>query len=1107
MWKIIGNIKKHYLKYLFLFLLLFLSRGILRAETICQRPGSETWGSLQISEFKVEGKLPVRKGDKVDFSFNLKNVGSSGVKLGKKGAYLKTSDGNYYSVYSGETISPGKSLFVNSSFSPQTVGRLTVKPGVCVSVEKEELCHDFDISCAFDVFANCPEGAVCQTEDAASKGSYVKISNEICGYQISGGPNAQVQIPMYCYFQVQQCPSNCLCVSQAEAQKNQLIPCGQSNQLILCDYKNGEKMYCFGFPPQTETQEKPDLTVSDVWGIEPTPGTYSEIRATVGNIGRARAPSSILAFFINGNFVGQVEVKELSPGEVTVATFKISRQCNLPDQIVMEARADYPERIEESNENNNVLKKTYQCQGTGEMADLVLDILWHQGEENFVCRTRQYTQDKGIAFRVVNKGSATSTSVQAELLIDGRFVGTLDIPSLGPRQEYIGNFSLNLTCSGSEDEIQIRIDPQNRLPEINENNNNLTKRLNCFVQPTGKPDLLVQRIWLEPSGTAQWKINYEIKNDGGGFACGSHTGLYVDGRLAAEDYVDVLAPGQSLEKSFSWQYSMEDCTLPQDTIEVKANWKNEIEEISTTNNVYFTIWPCTQISTTTSTKPDLVVLQGWYTEAPGQQDNVTVKCRIHNYGGSPASDFIVALRIDYQDFDTERISQLGPGESVDVTFDRIWHPRHSSSLPSEHIIEFVVDSTNAIDEIPNEENNIATTTWDFPMSCDDGIKNRDEVDVDCGGRYCPRCGFVEIRGKIVYEDLTENRTTRWLPSRFTKFKIEGDLNFGPMATDDQGNFSVPIEQIHAGKKIKLRIDMWDVNYAARIAKDLDYCNEYVWFESKNDITIPQRGILNLGELRVGKDTNYEFVGYWKEEKFSVFCGSSPHLIEGGSVYLNIADAILTARMYADANRDDNDGIGRVDVQYPDEDWSNYSSFWEEITLTKDSETDHGWEDGSVAHEYGHFLQNKISEENVYVSSPSHKFCTDKDNTEFAFSEGFAEYFGNFMVAKNSHLSFPDISYKDIETPGCSHIGADMEAGVAAVLWDMVDDNNFPDSQSEPFDEVSGLDSIIFKMLDSELDHWYDAPDVCEILDKIDRRVDPATFSKVSQIFANYHACY
>jgi len=325
--------------------------------------------------------------------------------------------------------------------------------------------------------------------------------------------------------------------------------------------------------------------------------------------------------------------------------------------------------------------------------------------------------------------------------------------------------------------------------------------------------------------------------------------------------------------------------------------------------------------------------------------------------------------VNHHSIGTVGIPPLDSGESVDLKVE------HWKLKWEDNRIEVCADYANYIDEIPNETNNCLSKDFHFELSCSDGVKNRDEVGVDCGGRYYPPCGFVEVKGRILYE----NDDGSFKPARFLKFRMKGDVNWGPFLTNSDGYFSIPFSQNLAGKKFHIHIDAWDINYAAKIARDLDYCNEYVWFDSTN-ITVPSEGILDLGDLKVGKDRTYGypyFVGYWQEKHHSWgICGGDIHGFAGGSVYLNIADAILSARMYADAHRDDSDGIGRVDVQYPDDDWSNYNIIWDEITLT----TDHGFKDGTVVHEYAHFLQDHIGEEDIYVGSTEHDFCTDKDDT-------------------------------------------------------------------------------------------------------------------------------
>jgi len=1081
---------------------LALSSVPVSAKPICEG-GEEIWNDIMLYGFKVNSDQPINVGDVVYYDFYIKNIGSERIKIGKGGIYLKTSLGDKYSFYAGEILDPGKSAHISSSFRVSEAGEMRVNPGICVSAEGGDVCHDFETSCSFEVFIECPEGTICMTPEQASQGNYIRVSDEICGYEclmirpgplVRPGPPHIEKVPMYCYREVFECPETCQCLPQSEAEKNGMVPCGGLSELKFCGYKDGEEMYCY-------QRDLPDLRISDVWPY-PTSDAYTRIRASVYNYG-GYAGNSTVAFFVDGEKVGEVEIKGLKHYEYVVAELQLpnTRICSGTEDV-FEAIADYHKEINESDENNNRCSRVYECAGA-ELPDLEVIDVWHEGEENYTCTIREYTDENRIWFAVKNSGNSASPSAQIRLYIDGDWWATTTIPPLNPNEEYKGNFSYYIgVCSHESDIIKIIIDPQNNIPEIDDRNNELEEVWNCIVTPKEKPDLIIRRAALIPLPDYEYQIEYEIRNQGQGYACGSHTGLYVDDVLVATDYVDRLAPGESVEKTFWWNYSMRECTPPSDTIRVVADYRNEIEEISEDNNEYSLSFECMEVPTQI-VKPDLTVEDIWI-EGNGVSD-LTIVFRIRNIGSAESDSTVSSVNVNYRNIGTVNVPPLDAGESVDLRLEH-WTPQWNDNR-----IEICVDSGNYIDEVPYEENNCLVENFHFELSCSDGVRNRDEVGIDCGGRYCPPCGFVEVKGRILYEDDDGS----FKPARFLKFRIKGDINWGPFLTDSDGNFSIPFSQNLAGSKFYIYIDAWDINYAARIARDLDGCNEYVWFES-TEIEVPSRGILNLGDLRIGKDRTYGypyFVGYWQEKVHtclfgSCVCGGDIHGFAGGSVYLNIADAILTARTYADAHRDDDDGIGRVDVQYPDDDWSNYDPYWwDEITLYKGPDGDHGFEDGTVIHEYAHFLQDKISEEEIYIGSMHHRFCSVKD-TEFAFMEGFAEYFGTFIVAINPHLNPPNIDYTTIENPysECSRLDEDVEGAVAAVLWDMADNSSFSGSINEQFDDVEGLDGIIFMMLDKELDHWYDAPDLCEMHSKLNQRVDPDTYRKIDEIFRHYNCC-
>ncbi|OGO59492.1 MAG: hypothetical protein A2025_01745 [Chloroflexi bacterium RBG_19FT_COMBO_47_15] len=101
----------------------------------------------------------------------------------------------------------------------------------------------------------------------------------------------------------------------------------------------------------------------------------------------------------------------------------------------------------------------------------------------------------------------------------------------------------------------------------------------------GEPDLIIEDI--SRSGD---KISYKIKNQGGVAAGASISTLLVDGAVAANDSVGSLASGESKTETFTgYAYA---CTLPGDTVEVRADTGGAVTEGSEANNSLTVSWLC-----------------------------------------------------------------------------------------------------------------------------------------------------------------------------------------------------------------------------------------------------------------------------------------------------------------------------------------------------------------------------------------------------------------------------------------------------------------------------------------------------------------------------------
>jgi hypothetical protein len=417
-----------------------------------------------------------------------------------------------------------------------------------------------------------------------------------------------------------------------------------------------------------------------------------------------------------------------------------------------------------------------------------------------------------------------------------------------------------------------------------------------------------------------------------------------------------------------------------------------------------------------------------------------------------------------------------------------------------------------------------------PPTCSDGIRNQNETDVDCGGPNCAACGYIKITGFLKYEEANSDSSGGYNnPSGFPRFKPIRyvTVSLTPTGytalTNNDGYFEFVIPR-SVGSQYGLRIR--PTNYAANVEKDFDGCNEYVWFDSAYQLTVPPTGQMDFGELDVyidryydsggyyprvinhqysdalggNRSGSYDFIGKWHEEYscveifgivFGCFCGTVDNeLGEGGATYFNIAENLRLGYNFATSARDlsdRSDVITQASVQYPDSvDNAMYSETWGEIDLPYSLSPNFraGLMDVTILHEYGHKVQDNIAV--VDGVSGDHTVCSRHD-AESAFGEGFAEFFGSYITNKYSndpqyYTSKTGGWYGEIESPSCS-VDQNVEIANMAVLWDLVDSpgSDYPDAVTESFDTISNQEHAIMYIMDTEMDNDADAPDICQFV--------------------------
>jgi len=396
-----------------------------------------------------------------------------------------------------------------------------------------------------------------------------------------------------------------------------------------------------------------------------------------------------------------------------------------------------------------------------------------------------------------------------------------------------------------------------------------------------------------------------------------------------------------------------------------------------------------------------------------------------------------------------------------------------------------------------------------PATCEDGVQNQGETNIDCGGPNCQSCDIVWVTGRIWYQeaDAIHNGLTLggFRPTRSVHVGLYDRSKTKEIAhtvTNRQGYFYFVVTR-DPGAQYYVKVQA--KNYAAVVIKDVDgACNEYIIWSSvsEEDEYIPQPpDNVDFGDLYIYPDgePGGDFVGRWYEKH----CSRNKGDRVGGSQWFNIAEAILMARDYVGVHRvnPDNDNIARVWVQYPDDSGSWCNPFENEITLSSPGAGggyDRGFLDSNIMHEYGHHIQFELSGWRVpNYGGFSHTICRKVADHETAFLEGWAHYLSHIVYYHA--LDYQDPAYGTIVSAadywdigvtwpnagnlqdGCKYGNTGHKEGsVLTVLWNLADGTpSLPDYTNESWDRLSGLEDFIISCLDRQMDDWT-APEVCEL---------------------------
>ncbi len=350
-----------------------------------------------------------------------------------------------------------------------------------------------------------------------------------------------------------------------------------------------------------------------------------------------------------------------------------------------------------------------------------------------------------------------------------------------------------------------------------------------------------------------------------------------------------------------------------------------------------------------------------------------------------------------------------------------------------------------------------------------------------GGSTAPPT--ITVTATLNYQDLYQGRSNR--PIRFDKVEVwrylprfAGVWSWGndrTVYTDGQGKVNTSFTNDYDGTV-----------YALRVVAE----NAAVWVRPNPNTAaawVPATlGFDGAFWREPGDDHPVEATAHTSSQIFDfswTFTGWSAQ-------HYNIADTLLYGHDYAGSRKGDGDALPEASVAWWAFGSSNapfYNPVGSVLTLPSGPWYDDlvPWDDATLLHEYGHFLEHHLS--GFYAMPSVHSGC-DGVNQQHAWMEGFADYYSAVVLAslpanelyRIGAYSFTSNVYIVDFSPACAGSTLDgraLENRVAAVLWDLSDPAG---TESAGYDPAPQRDRDVFQLFDAALGSISACPTVTDL---------------------------
>ena len=457
---------------------------------------------------------------------------------------------------------------------------------------------------------------------------------------------------------------------------------------------------------------KPDFAIAAtdiiVSPLHPKSGEPVMIRATVRNVGTVAGtdvPVAIVAESPTHEIipVGATQIIATLPAGGSATVEGVFDTTNRTGAYAVRVTADADNAVPEIAETNNQASIVLTLTPAPDLAIAPTNIV-------FSNNSVRIGDDVMITATVLNRGNEAATDISLEYYFESvsstNLIGAAYIPYLAPGEAASRQVLWKTNRTGPGVAVYVVADPQNKIAEFNEANNQAYNSLEITQSTQANLTLSYKDISFVPPVANQGGsvlLSALVKNEGFSSADGVDVSIYrgipgIDGVLLGSRSIPGILPGATATVSYTWA---DIAVFGQQIVYVKVDPANTVPEYNETDNDAFA-------SILILALPDLTLSTNSISVNPAfpkDGDTVALTAAIQNTGQQDARNVVVKAFEGTAELGSRQIPLIAVSSQATVSI-----PYDTTGKQGVHEITIIADPDNGIRE-QNKDNNRATRTF------------------------------------------------------------------------------------------------------------------------------------------------------------------------------------------------------------------------------------------------------------------------------------------------------------------------------------------------------------------------------------------------------------